>query len=136
MNYTEFTGKTVEEAIETGLSELGISKDQADIRILEEGKKKLFGAVKARVEIAVKEVEEKKLSDGERTVVFLEGLFKLLDINAQTELVSEGDKVEIVVDKSSNGAIKNNAELRWLAYVNTDFAKKNLIKEFSKYIKY
>ena len=52
MNYTEFTGKTVEEAIETGLKELGISKDQADIRVLEEGKKKLFGAVKARVEIA------------------------------------------------------------------------------------
>ena len=42
----------------------------------------------------------------------------------------EGDKVEIVIDKSSNGTIKNNAELRWLAYVNTDFAKKNLIKWF------
>lgn len=105
MNYTEFTGKTVEEAIETGLSELGISKDQADIRILEEGKKKLFGAVKARVEIAVKEVEEKKLSDGERTVVFLEGLFKLLDINAQTELVSEGDKVEINVTANNTNSV-------------------------------
>lgn len=44
----------------------------------------------------------------------------------------EGDKVEIVVDKSSNGKIKNNSELRWLAYVNTDFAKKNLIKWFEK----
>ena len=44
----------------------------------------------------------------------------------------EGDKVEIVVDKSGNGAIKNNAELRWLAYVNTDFAKKNLIKWFER----
>lgn len=47
----------------------------------------------------------------------------------------EGDKVEIIVDKNNKGEIKNNAELRWLAYVNTDFAKKNLIKEFSKYIK-
>ena len=44
----------------------------------------------------------------------------------------EGDKVEIIVDKSTNGSIKNNAELRWLAYVNTDFAKKNLIKWFDK----
>ena len=44
----------------------------------------------------------------------------------------EGDKVEIVIDKNSNGTIKNNAELRWLAYVNTDFAKKNLIKWFEK----
>lgn len=42
----------------------------------------------------------------------------------------EGDKVEIIVDKNTNGEIKNNAELRWLAYVNTDLSKKNLIKWF------
>ena len=46
----------------------------------------------------------------------------------------EGDKVEIVVEKI-DGVITNNAELRWLAYVNTDFAKKNLIREFSKRMK-
>jgi spoIIIJ-associated protein len=107
MNYTEFTGKTVEEAIETGLTELGITKDQADIRVLEEGKKKLFGAVKARVEIAVKEEkEEVQKTDGERTVAFLEGLFNLLDVNAKTELVSEGDKVEInVIATNTNSVI-------------------------------
>ena len=44
----------------------------------------------------------------------------------------EGDKVEIIVDKNNKGEIKNNAELRWLAYVNTDLAKKNLIKWFEK----
>ena len=49
MNYTEFTGKTVEEAVEKGLKELGIARENADIRVLEEGKKKLFGSIKARV---------------------------------------------------------------------------------------
>ena len=53
MQYTEFTGKTVDEAVEKGLKELGITEEQADIRVLEEGKKKLFGSIKARVEIAV-----------------------------------------------------------------------------------
>ncbi len=53
-NYTEFTGKTVEEAVENGLRELGLSREEAEIRVLEEGKKKLFGFVKARVEIAPK----------------------------------------------------------------------------------
>lgn len=53
-NYTEFTGRTSEEAIEEGLRELGLTKEEADIRILEEGKKKLFGFTKARVEIAPK----------------------------------------------------------------------------------
>lgn len=52
--YKEFTGKTSEEAIEEGLKELGLTREEADIRVLEEGKKKLFGFVKARVEIAPK----------------------------------------------------------------------------------
>ena len=34
MKYTEFTAKTVEEAIEEGLKELGLSRDNADIRVL------------------------------------------------------------------------------------------------------
>ena len=121
MEYREFTGKTVEEAVENGLKELGLTAEQADIRVLEEGKKKLFGSVKARVEIAAKEVEtpveeakeSKALSnfcpanatDGERTVVFLEGLFELLNITACTELVSEGEKVEINVTAANTTAI-------------------------------
>ena len=118
MNYKEFTGKTVEEAVEKGLKELGIAREDADIRVLEEGKKKLFGSIKARVEIAVKETEtvaeEKTVApitkaegatDGERTVVFLEGLFKLLKINACTELVAEGEKVEINVTAANTTAI-------------------------------
>ena len=64
MEYKEFTGKTAEEAIEAGLNELGLSREEADIRILEEGKKKLFGYVKARVEIAPKAAE--RASDEEK----------------------------------------------------------------------
>ena len=133
MNYTEFTGKTVDDAVEKGLKELGITREQADIRVLEEGKKKLFGSIKARVEIAalvaedvtVEEAENAETAavkeensavceieaapegatDGERTVVFLEGLFKLLNITACTELVSEGEKVEINVTAANTTAI-------------------------------
>lgn len=129
MKYVEFTGKTVDEAVEEGLRTLGLARENADIRILEEGKKKLFGSIKARVEIAAKtdekaEVEEEvetegtvqntvvsdvvsgaKATDGERTVVFLEGLFKLLNITACTELVSEGEKVEINVTAANTTSI-------------------------------
>ncbi len=108
MNYTEFTGKTVEEAIEIGLNELGLTKENADIRVLEEGKKKLFGAVKARVEIAPMENNGEVCNaqtDGERTVAFLEGLFELLKITACTELVSEGDKIEINVTAANTTSI-------------------------------
>ena len=111
MEYTEFTGKTVEEAVEKGLAELGITAEQADIRVLEEGKKKLFGSIKARVEIAVKAQKEechacnKGATDGERTVEFLEGLFKLLNITACTELVSEGERVEINVTTADSTSV-------------------------------
>ena len=120
MNYTEFTGKTVNDAIEKGLKELGITAEQADIRVLEEGKKKLFKSIPARVEIAVLEQETETAAseceatccekaegatDGERTVVFLEGLFKLLNIDANTKLVAEGEKVEINVTAANTTSI-------------------------------
>ena len=35
MKYTEFTGKTVDDAVEKGLKELGLTAEQADIRVLE-----------------------------------------------------------------------------------------------------
>lgn len=121
MKYVEFTGKTVDEAIEKGLQELGITAEQAEIRVLEEGKRKLFGSVKARVEIGVEEelvaeatAEAPKASesvcaggktDGERTVEFLEGLFELLHITACTELVSEDEKVEINVTAANSNSV-------------------------------
>ena len=122
MKYIEFTGRTVDEAVEKGLKELGLTKDQVEVRVLEEGKRKLFGSIKARVELGVKEIEEQteeetlqeevveqkqdeKLTDGERTVAFLEELFERLNITACTELVSEGDKIEINVTATNTTTV-------------------------------
>jgi predicted RNA-binding protein Jag len=38
MEYKEFTGKTVDEAVEKGLKELGIEKEDAEIHVLKEKK--------------------------------------------------------------------------------------------------
>lgn len=117
MNYTEFSGKTVAEAVKKGLKELGLTEENASVRVLEEGKVKLFGSVKARVEIAplcVEEAEETKtetavntdgMTDGARAVEFLEGLFKILNITATSELVSEGEKIEIEVTAADTTAV-------------------------------
>ena len=108
----EFTGKTVEEAIEKGLQELGLTADEAEIQVLEEGKKKLFGSVKAKVEIVAKtveKVEEPKKSEngteGQRTVEFLDGLFRVLNIKACAELVSEDEKISINVTAANSTAV-------------------------------
>ncbi len=119
MQYKEFTGKTVEDAIQKGLAELKIDREAAEIRVLEEGKKKLFGSIKARVEIGVPEepttaeetVEEvaevgaAEESDGERAVAFLGGLFEILKIEAVSQLVSEGDKIEINVTAANSQSV-------------------------------
>ncbi len=111
MQYTEFSGKTVEEAVKKGLEQLGLTEETADIRVLDEGKKGLFGK-KARVEIAQKEVTEivetrlqEEATDGERAVAFLDGLFKLLEISACSELVSEGEKIIINVTAANSNAV-------------------------------
>lgn len=44
--------------------------------------------------------------------------------------LNDGDKVEIIVDKNEKGQLINNAKLKWFAYVNTELAKKKLIKYF------
>jgi spoIIIJ-associated protein len=56
MEWVETTGKTVEEATELALDQLGVAKDEADIEVLEEGKTGLFGRVRleARVRARVR----------------------------------------------------------------------------------
>ncbi len=47
----------------------------------------------------------------------------------------EGDMVEIVIDKNEQGEIKLSPDLKWFAYVNTELAKRVLIKWFEKMVK-
>lgn len=84
-----YVGKTVEEATALGLEALGITEDEAEITVIDEGKKKLLGGTKAKVKVV------KKLSDGNRAIEFLEGLTEILGLNVVCELVSDADKIEI-----------------------------------------
>ncbi|MDE6613068.1 MAG: protein jag [Clostridia bacterium] len=93
----EFTAKTVDEAIAEGLSTLGITLDEAEITVLEEGRKKLFGSVKAKV------IVRKRRSDANRAAEFIDGLMEVLGITAATETTEEEDfiKIDIKTTQSS-----------------------------------
>lgn len=107
MKEYEFSAKTVEEAIEEGLAALNLTREQAEIAVLEEGKKGgLFSkGVKARVKIG------KKMSDGERAVQFLEGLFPLMNVTATAEAV-EGEQVHInILTQNSYTVIGHRGEI-------------------------
>lgn len=94
-----FSAKTVEEAIEIGLSAQNLKREEAEITVIEEGKKKLFGAVKAKVKVV------KRASDGKRAADFVDGLFAVLKINAFSDIVSDDDKIEINVQATNSHAV-------------------------------
>jgi len=97
----EFTGKTIEEAIEVGLKELKIEKEAADIKILDEPNKGFLGinSKKARVDVT------KKASDGERALNFLKGLFGLMSVKAGLELAEEDERVVINLTTENSSSL-------------------------------
>ncbi|MDR3306783.1 MAG: Jag N-terminal domain-containing protein [Endomicrobium sp.] len=56
----EFKGKNVKDAIDAGLAELGCNKEDAVIRIVNEGSTGLFGLVGAKPAIVLISVEKSK----------------------------------------------------------------------------
>ena len=113
-----FTAKTVDEAIEAGLKELGVTREEVEIEVLEEGKVRRIGkSVAAEVKITVKEKEvpspsAEALSDGARAVEFLKGLFKELGEEVEPVLESEDEKIVINLQaESSKGIIGRRGEM-------------------------
>mgnify|MGYP001054289179 CR=1 FL=1 len=124
MEEREFSGKNVEEAIEKGLKELGLSRDDVEVKILDEGKAGLFGlmgASPAKVKLIVKpakgletgekgEVVREKprgidlISAQKRAKEELDEILKLMGIEAEVSTSLEGGKVVADI-KSENGAV-------------------------------
>ena len=108
MTQFEFSGKTVEEAVEEGLKTLGLTREEAQIEVLEEGKKGgLFSkGVKARVKVG------KRQTDGERAQAFLDGLFSILHFTATTELDETEEHTRInVITPNTYAVIGHRGEL-------------------------
>ena len=90
METIEVCGKTIEEAVQLGAEQLGVSKEEVDVVVLEEPTTK--GIIFKKVTLAKVRVT-KKPSDAQRAVNFLEGLFELINVHATTEIVRDDDKI-------------------------------------------
>lgn len=141
----EFRAKTVEEAIEIGLNELGLTKDDADIEIIQKSgllkkavvkinKKSFEPATKEDIEesIVVKEeVEEKpqrKLHENDMPVVnFLTELLNNMGLKCELECKSNKDLLHIIIKgDDTNYAIGYRGEtLDSLQYMCLLVANKN-----------
>ncbi|RLD15791.1 MAG: hypothetical protein DRI36_06650 [Caldiserica bacterium] len=104
----EFTGKTVEEAIQKGLEKIKRKRDEVEILILNEGKHGLFGLVgePARVKIIYDAPEEE-------AVKFLREMFSILKIDARIDSKLENEVVSININ-SRNASLLIGREGRTL----------------------
>lgn len=97
----EFTGKTVDEAIEIALKELGAKKEEVTITVISEPTKGLFGKVKGS---AVINVEKIKVDGIKKAAEFLENLLKLMNVDANVVEKDNGENkvLEIVTTNSAS----------------------------------
>lgn len=94
-----YSGKTLEEAVNNALLELALPREDVEIIVLEEGKKKLFGSSKWKIQVT-----EKK-SDAVRAVQFIDGLLKILGVESESEVVSEDESIKIEIKTESSSRV-------------------------------
>ena len=105
MDAIQKTGKTVDEAVALALGELGITKDEAEIEVIEEGSRGFLGMFGAKDAV----VKVKKKFDPERTAKnFLKEMFIAMGpiVNVETKLKDRqleikisGDDMGIIIGK-------------------------------------
>lgn len=105
MTHLEVSAKTVEEAVQSALEELGASRDEVEITVLEEGKSGVFslGAEEARVRVSLlRPAEEADIAGTAREI--LEKLLELLGLEASVTIredsgeESSGVTVPVLID--------------------------------------
>lgn len=96
MRFVEATGRTEEEAIQSALDELNVSRDDVDIEVLEPASKGilgLWGSKPAKVKVTVKDKKADKAKE------FLEGVIERMKVDAS-----------IVVEQRDDGDVIMNIE--------------------------
>ncbi len=98
MEWVENTGKTVEEAKELALDQLGVDAEEAEFEVLDEPKAGLFGRVRgeARVRARVRPMAPRSKDSGKRRTKRESSAAAPRDAEAQTRAVATGAKDPVV----------------------------------------
>ncbi len=129
MNEYEASGKTVEEAIDSAIEELGIKYENASVEILEtpnQGILGILGNKSAKVKVKMKNGPGEYLGD------YLEKLVEKMNIEAKIEIYEDNDKLEVEIFGDDVGTLigrrgKSLSDLQYLINVimRRQFAKLN-----------
>ena len=102
MDAIQKTGKTVDEAVALALGELGITKDEAEIEVIEEGSRGSLGMFGAKDAV----VKVKKKFDPERTAKnFLKEMFIAMGLIVNVETKLKDRQLEIKISGDDMGII-------------------------------
>ena len=102
MKKLQVSGKTVEEAVRIGLSQLGVEEERVKVAVLEQPSKGLFGLIgakEARVELEL-------LPDGiDEAIAFLSEVAAAMGLNVTVEREDEAEAVRLNVQGSDLGLL-------------------------------
>jgi len=99
----EVSGRTEDEAIEAALVQLGLTRDDVSVEIVEQAKSGFLGLKNTPAIVRVLyEVKEDRTA---RVENFLSGLFERMDIDAGFEVKEDEDSINVVITGSDPGAL-------------------------------
>ncbi|MFZ0443681.1 MAG: RNA-binding cell elongation regulator Jag/EloR [Bacillus sp. (in: firmicutes)] len=105
MKQTTATGQTVKEAVESALAQLQITQDRADITIVDEGKKGIFGIFGARPAVVKVSVIKDPIEEAEKFLLDVsEKMGAPVTINVvkngkQVKFILSGEKIALLIGK-------------------------------------
>jgi spoIIIJ-associated protein len=116
MESFERNGRTVEDALESALKELSLSRDQIEYEVLEEPSKGLFGILggkPAKILITVKEFAAEKEKEPEKAGGdlalaardFLQKIFTAMDLDAKIEKMTNTDNITLNLQGDDLGVL-------------------------------
>ncbi|MCL2408624.1 MAG: protein jag [Oscillospiraceae bacterium] len=101
--FIEVSAKTEEEAVQSALNQLGLTRDDVSVEIIERAKSGFLGLKSTPAVVRV--IYEVNESRAERVERFLSGLFVKMDIDASQEIFDEGDTISVVITGGDPGAL-------------------------------
>jgi len=110
MESLEVSAKTVEEAVDSALIELGLSRSDVEVEVLQEGKNGIlgWGGEDARVRIVPLAADERQQGEGgsdiaETVVEVVESLLSMMDVEASIEVTEAGNGDSPMVVEINDG---------------------------------
>jgi spoIIIJ-associated protein len=91
MKELEVSGKSVDEAIQTALEQLGVSEDKVEVTVLKKGRSGVLGmgVEEAKIKVRLKLEPDEKADAVEEAKEVLETLIKLMKITAEVSVLQE-----------------------------------------------